>query len=123
MSTSCWIGREKDDNIIYVYCKHGGIVDDIGKTLVENYNTEEKVSELLSNGDAEYIGETIKRSKFFNRKLEPRTDIAGNYRLWSATADQPCFLWKNGEWWVSTTLWMNVEILLEKQEKGVIFHE
>ena len=60
MSTRAFIGIEKEDKSIeYVYSHWNNYPESNGKILLENYNTKEKVEELLSYGDVSVLGQEI----------------------------------------------------------------
>lgn len=51
MGTRSYIGlKEKDESLIFVYCHWDGYVENNGDILVNHYESEEKVRELLKNG-------------------------------------------------------------------------
>ena len=39
-----------------IYCHWDGYLDNNGKILLENYNTQQRVEELLFNGDMSVLG-------------------------------------------------------------------
>ena len=57
MATRSRIGLKLDDGTIkQVYCHWDGYVEGVGLTLVENYNTIDKVEELINLGDISSLG-------------------------------------------------------------------
>ena len=57
MSTRCRIGlRNEDGSITSIYCHHDGYPDYVGRVLVENYKTEDKIKKLLELGDISRLG-------------------------------------------------------------------
>lgn len=59
MSTRCLIGKvEKNGKIRAIYCHHDGYLDGVGQTLVDYYNDESTIDELLDLGDLSVLGET-----------------------------------------------------------------
>lgn len=57
MSTRSVIGYVTPDNhILFVYCHFDGYLSGVGKTLLEHYNTIERVVELVSNGAISSLG-------------------------------------------------------------------
>lgn len=60
MATRSRIGMVKSDGkIVSVYCHWDGYPSHVGKLLLENYNTPEKVAELLSHGSISSLYERI----------------------------------------------------------------
>ena len=60
MSTRSYICKKMEDgNIIGIYCHHDGYISNNGRILFENYNTPDKVDELLALGDLSCLGEKI----------------------------------------------------------------
>ena len=60
MATRSRIGLKLDDGTIkQVYCHWDGYVEGVGLTLVENYNTIDKVEELINLGDISSLGRLI----------------------------------------------------------------
>lgn len=75
MSTRSLIGiMNKDGSITDVYCHFDGYLDGVGITLVENYDTEEKIYELLERGDMSSLGEDIMSCKFYKDRGEDGVD-------------------------------------------------
>lgn len=63
MSTNALIGlQEKDGSIKTIYCHWDGYLAWVGHILLESYNTEDRVRELLSLGDISSLGESTEPS-------------------------------------------------------------
>lgn len=59
-STSCSISVIHSDNSIsQIYCADGGDLEHAGKVLLNNYNTQELVEELISGGDLLILGANL----------------------------------------------------------------
>lgn len=68
MATRSHIGiQNKDGSIQYSYCHWDGYPSNNGKLLLENYNTEEKVRELLSYGSISSLDYNIEKTIFYSR--------------------------------------------------------
>ena len=68
MSTRSAIAKKDEfGNFVSIYCHFDGYPEHNGNILVNFYNTEEKVDELLSHGDASSINSTIEESVFYHR--------------------------------------------------------
>ena len=56
MATRCRIGLMLEDGTVkHSYCHYDGYPEGVGETLVQHYNTEDKVKELVSFGDMSYL--------------------------------------------------------------------
>ena len=68
MSTRCLIGRQVGKDIYrMVFCHYDGYLDGVGKTLLENYQDQSTLDELLEMGDMESLDNTIYRCHFYGR--------------------------------------------------------
>ena len=66
METSGYIAKEnKDGTLTGIYCNNDSYVDWVGKVLFENYNTVEKVDELLNKGDTSKLEEKLEDCEFY----------------------------------------------------------
>jgi xylose isomerase len=60
MATRSNIAIENQDKTVSViYCHHDGYIDGVGKLLQENYNTREKMEELIALGDISSLGKLL----------------------------------------------------------------
>ena len=66
MSTRSLIGIRNNEGLTFVYCHFDGYLDGVGITLVENYDTEDKVKALLEKGDMSSLGDSIDACDFYN---------------------------------------------------------
>ena len=111
MSTRSLIGiKNEDGSITNVYCHFDGYLDGVGITLVNYYDTEEKVYELLEHGDMSSLGEDIKSCKFYKDNGEDDVDAktipssvpdvedvyyVSGQNYWADYV----YLFKNGKWY------------------------
>ena len=88
MSTRCLIGKINRNGLgRYIYCHHDGYPDNILPILEENYDTEEKVDELLNIGNISSLESTLEATKgeAYNERAEdfaytlPRVGQEFNY--------------------------------------------
>lgn len=64
MATRSLIGIVNEDKTVdVIYCHYDGYPTGVGKMLVEHYNTEEKVRELIALGNLSSIHERIAPNK------------------------------------------------------------
>ena len=73
MSTRCLIGiLNKDGTVESIYCHHDGyLTGGVGEMLYMHYNTEEKVRELLKQGDMSALAVDPKDCDTFQKRGEP----------------------------------------------------
>jgi len=103
MATRATISRVTDEGYIrYIYSHWDGYLKGVGATLLENYNTDAQVAELIENGDVSELAPTIKDSVFYHRDrgellnavcpLETDTvsDLKNDYN----------YVWTGSEWLV-----------------------
>lgn len=60
MSTNAHIAILKDGKYTYIYSHWDGYPEHVGKILYENYNTTEKIEELIALGDISSLGPRLK---------------------------------------------------------------
>lgn len=66
MSTRSMIAVQNvDGTILSVYAHWDGYLENNGRILLEKYNTEDKVRELISKGDISSLGDTIAETTFY----------------------------------------------------------
>lgn len=83
MATRSNIGiLNKDNTITSVYCYWDGYPSHNGKILLENYNTEEKVRELLKEGDISSLEPNCTKPELhsFENKIDGYTVYYGRDR-------------------------------------------
>ena len=75
MSTRSAIGiKNKKGEVKAIYCHFDGYPEYVGKVLVENYDTTEKVEELLALGDLSSLGERVKPNENETHTFENSVD-------------------------------------------------
>jgi hypothetical protein len=133
MATRSRIGLKLTDGTIkQVYCHWDGYVEGVGLTLVENYNTIDKVEELINLGDISSLGfklSTDQPHTFDNpvngvtvAYMRDRGEVGVEAQTltmneWMSTEySSPIdfyYLFANGEWWVNRLAnksdWKNVK--------------
>ena len=105
MSTRCLIGIQRGNKVQYSYCHHDGYVDWVGKVLVNHYDTEPKVTELLSFGDMSCLEENTNECIFYERDRDergchrPEVNI-DKYNFKLQDDAEYIYLFKDNEWYV-----------------------
>lgn len=67
MATRSWIALKHQNKYLSVYCHWDGYPEHHGTILKKNFNTEDKVLELLSNGFISSLGDSIAECEFYHR--------------------------------------------------------
>lgn len=81
MGTRSSIGIQNEDGtILAAYCHWDGYPSHNGALLLEHYNTEEKVRELLSFGNISSLGEKIGTKHDFSNPPKDETNFYGRDR-------------------------------------------
>ena len=132
MATRSRIGVMLDDGSIkQVYCHFDGYVEGVGLTLIENYDTEDKVKELINLGDMSSLGHKISTDEphSFDNPAQGVTVFYGRDRGESgtqpyilsmdewlgefSTCEDYLYLFTGGQWWVYDRYekdgWQNVK--------------
>ena len=81
MATRSTIWLKDENSYKGVYCHWDGYLSYNGKLLLENYNTLEKVKELISFGSMSSLNTTIEKCVFYNRDREEDFDDYEVYSL------------------------------------------
>lgn len=73
MGTRCLIrAKLKDMTYSEVYCHFDGYTEGVGAILLSNYNSQEKIEELISYGDMSVLRPDVRNTVFYHRdKGEP----------------------------------------------------
>ena len=112
MSTRSLIGiKNEDGSITDVYCHFDGYLDGVGITLVNHYDTEEKIREIFEHGDMSSLGDDIKSCDFYKDRGEDGVDAGtipadipedvedayyvGGQHCWADYV----YLFKDGKWY------------------------
>lgn len=59
MRNNCTIAIKTSANVMSISCKLGGHPCEVGKILLETYNTTEKIYDLMRLGDLFYLGNNL----------------------------------------------------------------
>lgn len=102
MATRSTIGIQNDDETIeVVYCHWDGYLEGVGKTLKENYNSEDKIRRLLSFGNISSLGEDVNSSLFYERdrqEKDQKSEILKTQKQLLDFRQEYNYVWINGEW-------------------------
>ena len=96
MGTSSRIGFQlRSGKILAIYCNWDGYPAHVGKTLLENYTTPEKVLDLLNLGNLSSLGASLGEKHDFNEDIpgickaygRDRGELNQGYREYANFAD------------------------------------
>ena len=76
MATRSVIAKLDDKGVEAIYCHSDGYLSNNGKILDVHYTDEDKVNELLADGDISSLKDTIKDTIFYNRDKGENTTTA-----------------------------------------------
>mgnify|MGYP001547886428 CR=1 FL=1 len=101
MSTRSRIGIQNENgSVTSIYCHYDGYPEGVGKELVENYNSPDKINNLLSKGDMS----SIHSNEHYKDRGETNVDamVSANEQAYVKDTDQSwgeyAYLYRNGEW-------------------------
>ena len=127
MSTRALIGIQRGNKVQYSYCHHDAYYwkPGVGYTLVNYYDNEPIITELLSFGDMSSLENTLDKCEFYERDRgergchRPEVDISDyNFNLQGDA--EYIYLFKDGEWYVqkwNKDIFIKVaNLLIEKNE-------
>ena len=101
MATRATIGMVTDEGYIrYIYSHWDGYLKGVGATLLENYNTDAQVAELIENGDVSELADTIEDSVFYHRDRGELLNTVCPLETDSLTdlREEFAYVWTGSEW-------------------------
>ncbi len=101
-----YLPKNPSDDVLSIYCHFDGYPEYVGKLLKENYDTDEKILELMGLGALSYLSSNIQgclayhrdRGESFNRlevSLEEFNTLGPNYYC---NYEQFHYIWKDNKW-------------------------
>ena len=102
MSTRSTIWLKDKNSYKGVYCHWDGYLSNNGKLLLENYNTLEKIKELISFGSMSSLNTTIEKCVFYNRDREEDFDDYEVYSLeeMEEFLEEYNYIFQDNKWYV-----------------------
>ena len=99
MSTNATISRLLADGTVdTIYSHWDGYPEGVGRVLVESYNTEAQVQDLIAQGDVSTLDHTLTGSEFYRDRGEDNTE-AENFELYDIEdCEEYNYLWACDEW-------------------------
>lgn len=98
-----------DQTYTSIYCHYDGDPEGVGKSLHAHYNTYEKISNLISYGDASSIEDLIEESTFYFRDEKEDWEIVKptnfkelDHLLAHKKSWMFLYLFDGKEWWYAT---------------------
>lgn len=90
-----------DDSVSTIYSHWDGYPQGVGTVLLESYNTEAQVQDLIAQGDVSSLDHTLTGSDFYRNRGDTDVD-ARNYELDDIEDMQEYnYLWARDEWLVA----------------------
>ena len=121
--------EDKDGNkkVKVIYVHSDGYPYGVGKCLVDHWDNLEFASQLFNYGDASYLGDTIEECSFYGRDWDRDIEPAHTYRdEWMYMYDmrggsmiEYIYLFKNDQWHVSTSEYINEKKLKNSYDGGI----
>jgi hypothetical protein len=63
-----------DGRYRHIYCHWDGYLEHVGIILLKNYNTIDKINELMDHGDVSSLNDTIEKTEFYKDRGEDDSD-------------------------------------------------
>jgi len=130
MATRATIGMVTDEGYIrYIYSHWDGYLKGVGATLLENYNTDAQVAELIENGDVSELAPTIEDSVFYHRDKGELLNTVCALETDSLSDLSPEFnyVWTGSEWLVGYEGgWYRLAYIIEAEidsPNAYVFHQ
>ena len=105
MSTRSTINiKNEDGSVDGIYCHFDGFPDNTGSLLLNNYDSDEKVRELIDLGDISFLGPTLAQdhTKSYHRAEGDPIEISRSPDEADLMGRQEYnYLWKEGMWWMA----------------------
>jgi len=105
MATRARIGvLHPDGSVTSIYSHWDGYPNGVGKTLAENYSSEELAKRLVAMGGVSVLEGTIEESTFYHRDRDEDLQIEESFNetafLKQSERDgaEWAYLWKGGSW-------------------------
>ena len=121
MSTRSRIGiLNADGSVDSIYCHHDGYLSHVGDLLINCYDTENKIRELLSLCDISSLEGTVKQTRDFayNSKGEDTEVLhSENESKFLESGEEYNYIFKNGKWHVYGYDFEDAEVTPELIEK------
>jgi len=119
MSTPATISILLDHNrASTINVRWDGYPEGVGTVLLESYNTEEQVKDLIAQGEVSSLDHTLTGSDFALEPTESETYDVDNL----ADLEEYNYLWANDEWLVAVNgLWYKLPYYIEA-DVGVLTH-
>jgi len=106
MATRSTIALEfADGTVKQIYCQWDGYLSGNGETLLNHYDTPEKVSELISMGDMSSLSDSIDTSVFYGRDRNETGVSAERYDSFedycqNGDSQEYNYIMREGVWYV-----------------------
>lgn len=126
--STIWIKNE-DGSSDGIYCHHDGYPDYVGMILKDNYDTDEKIRELISLGGISSLAPTVEETapqSYHIWRGEPKdifhvsksNDIKQYFQEYN-------YMWKDGFWWMAkeNSAWIPLDQVIMETKKEEFYPE
>jgi len=127
--STIWIENE-DGSRDGIYCHHDGYPDYVGMILKNNYDTDEKIRELISLGGisslAPTVEETAPQSYYILNHIKNKisfhisklADIRQHFEEYN-------YIWREGFWWIAkeNSVWIPLDQVIMEAKKEEFYPE
>ena len=108
MATRSIIAKLDDNGLEAIYCHNDGYLSNNGKILDQHYRDEDKVNELLAEGDCSSLRDTIANTTFYARdrgEIDKEAATLKNETVLLKYAFEECdaevvYMFAYGSWYV-----------------------
>lgn len=103
MSTSALVGAvEPSTGYIYaINVQNNGRPTGLGKVLFNHYSSKKKLADLIAQGDASVVRDTVEASVFYHRdRKEPlvRSSFASKSAMLASPSEDYTYVFEKGRW-------------------------
>ena len=101
MATRSNIGMKVGDKYKYIYCHWDGYPYHNGQLLLNHYNTEQAISDLIRGGDVSSLGDNLEKTTFYARDRGEKDVFAQFTDSRDEVYQQEwAYVWEDGGWLV-----------------------
>lgn len=126
MATRSNIAKKTTTGYEFIYCHFDGYPSHNGKILLEHYQDENKVQELIDLGDISSLGEEIGEEHDFNQcppkqcnaygrdRKEEDVDTRFSDSLEGCYQEQYLYVWQDGKWYICDRTKFELNLLTQE---------
>lgn len=100
MSTRAYILKKENNKFEGISLQHDGDLNSAGLTLLKHYTKAAKVEALIKAGECSELGETVKDSTFYEKKIENLRFNSISAVMQSISMVDYVYIFDNEKWFV-----------------------